>query len=281
MSKMLLSVLSDAEIERMHEKTLEVFENVGVVITHDEALAKLNRAGAKVDEASGRVRFPAKMVDELIAMAPSTATAAGLGGKTLEIGGDSRHYGSLILDPLIIDREKGPRRPVLEDVRRHTIIGESLDRVDAMMRMQCPVTDVPEPDCYHKTKEIFLCHATKHISAMPTCEEDCRDWMDVMEVIADAAGLNAATTPLLSLAMAITTPLQMHGPNVEILKSAVSRCYPLVPTVCPMAGTTSPNSVAGTGLIANVESLLSVLLTQIYKPGHPVIYAVGPSVTNM
>jgi len=63
MSKMLLSVLSDAEIERMHAKTLDVFEDVGVVITHDEALAKLKHAGAKVDEASGRVRFPAKMVD--------------------------------------------------------------------------------------------------------------------------------------------------------------------------------------------------------------------------
>ena len=281
MSKMLLSVLSDAEVELMHEKTLDVFENVGVVISHDEALLRLKRAGAKVDEASGRIRFPAKMVDELIAAAPSTAPSTGLDGKMLEIGGDNRHYLSLILDPFIIDHEKGPRPPLLEDVRRHTIVGESLDRVDAMMRMQCPVTDVPAPDCYHKTKEIFLCHATKHIEAMPTSEEDCRDWMDVMEVTADAAGLDVASTPLLTLAVAITTPLQLHGLNVEIMKRGIERCYPLAPTVCPMAGTTSPYSVAGTGLIANVESLLLVLLTQVYKPGHPVYYMVGPSVTDM
>ena len=48
-----------------------------------------------------------------------------------------------------------------------------------------------------------------------------------------------------------------------------------------MAGTTAPYSVAGTALLANVESLLPTLLAQVYKPGHPVLYAVGPSVTDM
>jgi len=48
-----------------------------------------------------------------------------------------------------------------------------------------------------------------------------------------------------------------------------------------MAGTTSPYSVAGTILIANAEALLPVLIVQCYKPGHPVFYGVGPSVTDM
>ena len=48
-----------------------------------------------------------------------------------------------------------------------------------------------------------------------------------------------------------------------------------------MAGTTAPYSVAGTALVANIESLLPTLLAQVYKPGHPVLYAVGPSVTDM
>ena len=47
MSKMLLRVLSDAEIETLHEKTLEVLETVGAKVAHDEALARLSRAGAR------------------------------------------------------------------------------------------------------------------------------------------------------------------------------------------------------------------------------------------
>ena len=150
-----------------------------------------------------------------------------------------------------------------------------------MMRMQFPVSDVPEPDCYYKTMEVFLCHTTKHTAAYPTSVENCRDWMDVMAVIAEAAGLDVAKTPLLSLAMAVTSPLQVHGPNIEIMKMAMSRCYPVISTVCPMAGTTAPYSIAGTSLIANAEALLPVLIVQCFRPGHPVFYSVGPSVTDM
>jgi trimethylamine---corrinoid protein Co-methyltransferase len=61
----------------------------------------------------------------------------------------------------------------------------------------------------------------------------------------------------------------------------MERCYPIISTVCPMAGTTAPYSLAGTVLAANVEALLPVLVAQVYRPGHPVLYAIGPSVTDM
>ncbi len=102
-----------------------------------------------------------------------------------------------------------------------------------------------------------------------------------MAVVAAAAGLDVEKTPLLSVAMAVTSPLQVHGPNIEIMKMAMTRCYPVISTVCPMAGTTAPYSLAGTSLIANAEALLPVLIAQCYKPGHPVFYSVGPSVTDM
>ena len=276
-----LSALSSAEIETIHQKTLEVLEKVGAKITHEEALQRLVRAGACVETASSVVRFPRELVAELLATAPSEIQCTGLNGKVLQFGGDRRYYLSLILDPVIADYEAGLRRPLLEDVRRHTILGESLDRVDAMMRMQYPVSDIPEPECYERTMEVFLAHTTKHTSVYPTSVANCRRWMDVTEVIADAAGLPVDTTQLLSIAMAVTSPLQIHGPNIEIMKMAMERCYPIISTVCPMAGTTSPYSLAGTVLAANVEALLPVLIAQVFRPGHPVFYAVGPSVTDM
>lgn len=132
----------------------------------------------------------------------------------LEVGDDNRYYLSLILDPFIIGYNSGPRRPVLEDVRRHTIIGESLDRINAMMRMQFPVADIPEPDSCYKTMEVFVKHTTKHTAVYPTSEENFKDWMDVMAVIAAVAGLDVEKTPLMTVAMAVTSPLQVHGPNI-------------------------------------------------------------------
>jgi len=281
MSSLVIKTLSQSEIEYLHKKTLDVFENIGIKVTHDETLKLLRKRGAIIDEASQVVRFPRKLVSELLSQAPSIALETGINGKLLEVGGTNRYFHSLIIDPFINDYKEGKRLPRLGDVRCHTIIGESLDRISGMMRMQFPVTDIPEPDCYYKTMEVFLCHLTKHVAIYPTSEQNCRDWMDVYEVIASAAGLDVKATPLLSVAMAVTTPLQLHSMNVEIMKMAMERCYPIISTVCPMAGTTSPFSVAGTALICNVEALIPVLIAQLYKPGHPVLYGFGPSVTEM
>ncbi|HBG26088.1 MAG: hypothetical protein A2Y10_00410 [Planctomycetes bacterium GWF2_41_51] len=280
MSNLVLKTLSQAEIEHLHKKTLDIFENVGFKVTHDETLNRLKKAGAIVSYSDQIVKIPFSLFKELLSNAPAVAIETGLNGKQMTVGGSNRYYQSLILDPFINDFEKGKRLPTLEDVRRHTIIGESLDRINAMMRMQFPVSDIPEPDSYYKTMEVFLCHHTKHVMIYPTSEQNCRDWFDVFEVIASTAGLDVKTTPLMSVAMAVTTPLQLHGMNIEIMKMAMERCYPIISTVCPMAGITSPFSVAGTALLANVEALIPVLIAQLYKPGHPAFYGIGPSVTD-
>ena len=281
MSSAVFSMLSDSDVEKVHAETLRLFETVGFKVTHEQALSKFAKAGAKVDPTSGLVRVPRRLVAELLAAAPSTAMLTGLNGKALAAGGDNRHYLSLVIDPYIIDYEAGPRRPVLQDVLGNTIVGESLDRIGAMHRMQFPVADVAGADGELKTAEVFLSHTTKHVASCPVSVADGRLWMDVMAVIADAAGLDVSNTPLMTIAMAVTSPLQVHGPNVELMKMAMERCYPIIPTVCPMAGTTSPYSMAGSFVQANAESLMATLIAQLYNPGHPCFYHVSPSVTEM
>ena len=281
MSNISLKAISDSEVEKIHEETLKVFESVGIKVRHEETLNKLAQAGAQVNQASGLVKLPKELVKELLEQIPHVAVMTGLNGKRLEVGKDNKYYGSLVIDPFIIDYKDGPRRPMLEDVRRNSIVGESLDRISFKARMQYPVSDISEPDSYLKTMEVYLTHNSKHNVALPTSMENLKEWMDVTEVIADAAGLDVNSTPLMSLGMAITSPLQIDGFNVEIIKAAIERCYPVVPTVCPMAGTTCPYSIAGSALIGNIESLAGNLLVQLYKPGHPVLYRSSPSVTDL
>ena len=74
MGKLEIKVLSDNEIELMHRRTLDVFEKVGFRITHDEAIKKFAKAGAKVDKTSGNIRLSPEMVKELLDLAPSIVT---------------------------------------------------------------------------------------------------------------------------------------------------------------------------------------------------------------
>ncbi len=131
-----LSVLSESEIAKLHQQTLEVFEKVGVKIADDQTLKQFAKDGAKVDQTSQIAKFPPQLVKELLARAPSTFTAAGVNGQTWPIGGNNRFYASIVTDPWVSDYHEGIRTPRLEDIRRHTIISDSLDRICASQRMQ-------------------------------------------------------------------------------------------------------------------------------------------------
>ena len=64
-----LSVLNEAQIEQIHQATLEVLERTGVQLTHARAVELLDSAGARVD--GNRVRIPAWLVEEAIRKAPA------------------------------------------------------------------------------------------------------------------------------------------------------------------------------------------------------------------
>ena len=121
--KMQWSVLSEADVQRIHESSLRILAETGLRITHAGALKMLGRCGASVDEPAERVRFPPELVRELLSQAPPVAVYEGINGRRLPVGGDDRYYASLVTDPWVNDYRDGRRRPRLEDIRRHTIIG--------------------------------------------------------------------------------------------------------------------------------------------------------------
>jgi trimethylamine:corrinoid methyltransferase-like protein len=64
-----MSVLSDDEIEKLHENALKLLEDPGMRIENEEALKALDSMGAKVDLQAQIVRFPRKLVEETIEIA--------------------------------------------------------------------------------------------------------------------------------------------------------------------------------------------------------------------
>ena len=55
-------VLDPSELERIHEATLEIMEEVGIRFPSDRALAVLEEAGCDVDRATKIVKLPRALV---------------------------------------------------------------------------------------------------------------------------------------------------------------------------------------------------------------------------
>ena len=280
MAELRLEVLDEGEIDKIHRRSLDVLETVGFRVLDEEWRQHMARAGARVEEHSATVHMPRQLVEEALRQAPSIVELHRQDGKIVRVGGEHRMYSSLVIDPWIIDYQtQKPRRPVMDDVVRHTRLGNAHPTIDAIHRMDMPPADVPQEVAYIKTLEAFATNATKHLIARPSSLESLQDWVEVAEILAD--GRSLAEHPIITFGAAITTPLTLTGLNASILKTAVKKGVPVLPTISSMAGSTTPLSFAGTLLSANAETVFFVALTQLLNPGTPVICWSGQSVTDM
>lgn len=271
-------VLTDAQRAEMREATWAFMEDTGFVVQHAGLLQAARTAGAAVEEASGRVRIPRELARELMTRVPSRYTIRNLLGQTWEVGGERQLGLAIVTDPWIIDYATlQPRRPCLEDVRRHTIVAAQLAPVAAMSCMDFPVTDVPEPTSNLRALEMHVLHHARHYVVMATSLESLNEWIRLARILVQSDDLRG----LLSVAVATGSPLVLNEINGDLLMTAIRHGFAIQPTVCPMAGSTAPYSLAGTLLQAHLEVLMVTLLAQMVRPGSPVLYASGLSVTDL
>ncbi|HOZ49590.1 MAG TPA: trimethylamine methyltransferase family protein [Candidatus Hydrogenedentes bacterium] len=275
----LAAVLSDADIERLEDAAETLLAEVGFRVMHRGLLTALAKAGANVDEPNGTVRLPSALLHELIRTVPASYTIRWGGGEAV-IGGDHQHCNAIVTDPWIIDYEtRRPRRPCLEDVRRHSIIAQRLERVVSTGRMDFPVTDIADATSSLRALETHLLHYAKHYAVYVTSLESFDQWLDIAAIIRDGNGLDPGD--FMSAAIAVLSPLTLTEMNGDLLERTCAHGMAVIPTICPMAGTTSPYTLAATLVQGHAENLFVAALTQIVRPGNPFLYAFGPSVTDL
>lgn len=274
------SVLNQTEIETIHHRSIRILEKGGVCVPDNSCRALLVKAGGKTDPGGDRVYIPGPLVEECLSMAPSRFVLYRRDGIPIEVGMDSRIFGSLVIDPWIIDYPTvTPRRPVLDDVRRHTRLGDALDTIDFLYRMDMPPEDVGGETAYIRTLETFVVNTIKPMLAAPASLESLYHWLEVGEILVGSSSL--AQRPILALCAPVTTPLTFHPLNAMIMKEGIRRGVPICGQTEPIAGTTAPLSFAGGLLMGNCENLFLVVMSQLLKPGSAIAYSIGNALTDL
>ena len=122
----------------VHRATLDLLDGTGVGVQHDEALALLAAAGARVE--GTRVRMPAGLIDEALAAAPRTITLSSRGAApALELTDGPVYYGTgsdciFVHGPGARDRRQG----VLADVEDMAALQQKLTNIDYVLSMVHP-----------------------------------------------------------------------------------------------------------------------------------------------
>lgn len=259
-----LTVLTDEEVEAIHQATLRILSQVGVVLTQPAAREMLSGAGAVVQ--GDRVRLPPDLVERAVSQCPRQVVTRGRGGQTATLGDGSLYWHNLGGARDVYEPRAGQRRPAtVQDVRHSARLLDALDSVTTVTPFFTP-QDVPGPLMSLAMYRHTLPHTVKPVQGpgVQTAAE--------VQFAARMAAVVGPPAEVLTLGISPVSPLLFLDGLAEAMMETARLGIPLGPLPCPTAGATAPLSLAGSLAQQNAEVLASVVLAQSVRPGLPIVY---------
>ncbi len=271
------AVLSDHQLERLHQGTLEVLRRTGVRFHHREALQMLKHAGGFVSEGN-LVKFPARLVEEAIASVPERIVMCNRNGEpAIYLEGEKVYFGTgsdclNLLEP----QSSGPdrcRRFTQDDLVNGYRLCDALPEIDFVMSIGIP-SDVDPDTSYDVQMALMLEHTTKPIVFVTNDVSSCRRAIDMAAAVAGDHRALAEQQHIL-LYSEPSSPLQQSETAVDKLLLMAEHELPVVHSPGPLMGGTAPITLAG-GLVMSVAEILSGLVVhQLMSPGAPFVFGAG------
>ena len=278
----LLQPLSAGDIGQIHAASLRLLENTGLVIHDAEILGLLSNAGCRVDPNRDLAKMPASLVLEAIQQSPRVVTLCGRDSKhDLHLGDGHAYARTPGGATQILDLETGIiREATKSDVADCVRLADALPNIHGVSMCQVVPMDVPRHLMDTHSAEASFANTQKHLFYV--CHND--DLIDtVIEMAAALAGSVDALKerPIISPLCESTSPLTLSHDQAKILKSFAAMGLPLRLHAHPMAGLTSPVTLAGELVVTNAEILGMLVIAQGITPRVPVVYGMSSSVPDM
>ena len=268
-----MEVATADQVERLHQASLTILEEIGMDFLHAGARAILAEAGALVDPTSERVRFPRALVESKIGLAPETFTLHARNPENnLEIGGNAIAFCSVASAPNAADRDGGRRPGSRVDYQNLLKLGQSLDAVHLWGGYPVEPADIHASIRHLDALFDMLTLSDKAIHAYSLGTE--RN-LDAIELVRIARGIDHATLerePSVFTIINSSSPLRLDNPMLEGIIQMARRNQPVVLTPFTLAGAMAPVTIAGAVAQQNAEALAGLVFAQSVNPGSPFVY---------
>jgi trimethylamine---corrinoid protein Co-methyltransferase len=276
--------LSEKNVLTIHEAALAILEKTGFTYESglDDTLALLESAGIQLDRQAARIRFPRKIVLEHVRKAPREVVLYSRTGKDdLNLTEDRVYLGTGGAAIRIIDLETGEyRATTLKDLYQLARLVDKLDNIHFFLR-PCIPTDIPE-DAYDVNMFYACMRGTgKHVMSGVNNIEGFQKALDLASTV--AGGREKLTEkPFISIITSFAiSPLKLCTASTLIMQEANRHSIPVALSCAPMAGSTSPITMAATLAQIHAEQLAGITICQLTNPGAPLLYGGIPGRANL
>jgi len=274
--------LKQNEVERVHEASLEILENVGLLVRNEKARAIFEKHGCMVDHQTTLVKLPAKVVEECRqSFVPTYSFTARDPEFDRTIPGDRPIVVTGSSAPNIIDPGTGEeRRSTSGDIANIAYLINELPGFD-VFSISTLAADAPEGQFSISRFYPALKNCRKPVRSNTP---DMKDLMDVLELGAIIAGGREAymDRPFINHHYCpVVSPLTMDVESTEAVIYLAEKGLPVYGTIVPNAGLSAPLTLMAGLTVGNAEFLALASLLQMVRPGAPMIYAVLSTVADM
>jgi len=288
----LISLLTDEEMQCIHDAAVDVLESVGMRIDHDEALDYLEGYGCHVDRYTQVVKFPEKVTQQAVEKMradharprpvedrmPVRYTALYFSTQRRSI-----HYDFDVntggFCPFVFDLNDVRRRATMKDVRESIRLADALEHID-MIGLPCSDQEMPS----QKRPVAMAAELVKHTRKLGGVEAWTTrdiDYMTEIGIVVRGSAEELRRRPILVGYAEAKSPLCIDHNMADLFIGYVKRGFPQSLDTMPAGGTTAPVTSAGTLTLGIAETLGGLMLAYAIDEDAVISIDVCPTLSDM
>lgn len=263
-------ILSEENLVRIEQAADRILEEVGIEFRDDPvAIAHWRKAGAKVD--GDLVRFEKGLLREILRTAPAQFTQhARNPANSVEIGGSNVVFSPAYGCPFVMDLDKGRRYGTIEDFRNFVKLAQSSPWLHHSGGTICEPVDVPVNKRHLDMVYSHIRYSDRAFMGSVTAESRAEDSIDMARIVFGEEFVEENCVILGNVN--VNSPLVWDATMTTSLRAYARANQAAVVVPFILGGAMGPVTNAGAIAQSLAETMAGCALTQLERPGAPVIF---------
>jgi len=264
-----LDIVTPEELERIHDASMDLLEEVGIEFRDDEAIAMWKSAGATVD--GYRVRIDREHLMELISTAPASYTMhSRTPGHDITIGGRKTAFVPSYGAPFVLDMDNNRRSATIDDFNNFAKLAQMEPAMHMVGGVLCEPMDIPVPHRHLEMTYSLLRYSDKPLMGSVTSRERAEQSLHMMGIV---FGHDYVRDTCVSTSLAnCNSPLVWDQTMLDAVKVYASANQAMLFSPFVLGGASTPASTVGAVAQLSAEALAGVAFMQLVRPGSPSVY---------
>lgn len=277
-------LVDSATLTRLHEATLDILANTGIVFQSDDCVEIFKTHGARVE---GQTVFMSEeMVNSAIESAPSEFSwHARNKDRSITVGVQQQGiHVSLNNGPIYIqDIDNGRRLGNSTDLINLYKLAQNSEVCGIVGQIPVEPSDITGPTRYLEIFRMLLNHSDKPLFGYVGNRAELARMFNMVRIAhgCDLGNDDLFAESRIAVSLNPLSPLRYDEIPCETLLKFAKLRQPIMVLTCAMAGVTAPVDPMGTAVLQNAEILAGLTLAQLINPGTPVIYSPASAIPNM